>query len=589
MPPQQGRPPYPQGPYQGEPYPAGPYQGTPYGDETTVLQPALPPLPAEQTTETPREPATPSLAKASGSMAIATLVSRLTGFLRQLVLVGVITFGTVNDSYNVANNLPNIVYELLLGGVLASVVIPTLIRAQKEDDDDGQEFTQRLLTVSLVVLTVGTAIAVACAPLLTKVYFSSGPGRHPELTTDFSYLILPEILFYGIFGLLSGILNSRHVFKPAAWSPVLNNVVMFATLAVYAIAPGQISLDPVRMGEPKLLILGIGTTLGVVVQAVMLIPPLLRVGFRFRWRWGWDKRLGQFGHLAKWLVLYTLVSQVSYIVLTNVATGAAAGTYTIYTNSWLLLQVPYGVLGVSMLTAIMPRLSKSAADGDIPGIVDNLSTGSRMSAVMLIPLCAMITVLGPDVGQALFSIRHSEASSAAVLGLSLTTSAFGLMFYGITMLQLRVFYAMNDARTPTMINGIIVVVKVALFYTCSKVLAPHHVVYGLTFVNSFGYVVSSVVGNIWLHRRIGRLDTRRVIRTMAKTLLAAAWGAGAALLVGKGIAAVLPAGAELPRAWTTMIVGALVGLVVTFGLMTLLRVTEIQPVVRRLRRLAARG
>jgi putative peptidoglycan lipid II flippase len=571
--------------------PGDPY----YADAPTVVQaplgglPPVGPPPAEQTSETPEEPATPSLAKASGSMAIATLVSRLTGFLRQLVLVGVIGIGTINDSYNVANNLPNIVYELLLGGVLASVVIPTLVRAQKEDDDNGQAFTQRLLTVSFVVLTVGTVIAVACAPLLTKVYFSSGDGNHPELTTIFSYLILPEIMFYGMFGLLSGILNSRHVFKPAAWSPVLNNVVLFATMAVYTLVPGQISLDPVRMGEPKLLILGIGTTLGVVVQAVVLIPPLLRIGFTFRWRWGWDKRLGTFGHLAKWLVLYTLVSQVSYIVLTNVATSASKGTYTIYTNSWLLLQVPYGVLGVSMLTAIMPRLSKSAAEGDIPGIVDNLSTGSRMSAVMLIPLCAMITVLGPEIGQALFSIRHSEASNATVLGLSLTTSAFGLMFYGITMLQLRVFYAMNDARTPTMINGIIVVVKVALFYTCAHVLDPHHVVYGLTAVNAFGYVVSCVVGNIWLHRRIGRLDTKRVIRTMAKTLVAAAWGAGAALLVAKGIDLVLPAGAELPRAWATMILGAIVGLLVTFGLMTLLRVTEIRPVVTRLRRLAARG
>jgi putative peptidoglycan lipid II flippase len=125
--------------------------------------------------------------------------------------------------------------------------------------------------------------------------------------------------------------------------------------------------------------------------------------------------------------------------------------------------VPYGVLGVSLLTALMPRLSKSAAEGDMSGVVANLSTGSRMSAVMLLPLCAMITVLGPQVGEALFAIRHSEASNATVLGLTFTTSAFGLVFYAITMLQLRVFYALNDARTPTMINGVMVIVKVVLF------------------------------------------------------------------------------------------------------------------------------
>lgn len=522
-------------------------------------------------------------------MAVATLVSRLTGFLRQLMLVAVVGISATNDSYNVANNLPNIVYELLLGGVLASVVIPVLVQAQKEDDDDGLAFTQRLLTVSFVVLLIGTVVAVLCAPLLTKLYVTGGGGDHPELTTAFSVLILPEILFYGVFGLLSGILNARHVFQAPAWAPVLNNVVMFATLALYAALPGEISLEPVRMGEPKLLVLGIGTTLGVVLQAVVVIPPLLKLGLRLRWRWGWDRRLGTFGRLAFWLVLYTLVSQAAYIELTRVATGAASGSMTIFTNSWLLLQVPYGVLGVSLLTAIMPRMSKAAADGDVRGVIDNLSTGSRASTVMLLPLVAMITVLGPQIGEALFSIRPSEHGNATVLGLTLTTSAFGVVFYAIVMLQLRVFYSMNDARTPTLINGVMVVVKVALFYLCPHVLDAHHVVYGLTFVNAFGFVVGAVVGEIWLRWRLGTLDTGRVVLTLVKTVVASAWGSAAALLVSKGIDAVVPENAELLRAWAVTILASLVGLAVTFALMALLRVTELDPVVARMRRLARRG
>lgn len=536
----------------------------------------------------PESPAAPSLAKASGSMIIASAVSRVTGFLRQILLVGIVGIGAVNDSYSVANNLPNIVYELLLGGVLASIVIPTLVRAQHEDADDGEAFTQRLLTVCVTLLLIGTIVAVACAPLLTKLYFSSGGADHPALTTAFSVLILPEILFYGIFGLLSGILNSRHVFKPAAWAPVLNNVIMFVTLGLYAALPGPITVDPVRMSQPKLLVLGIGTTLGVVLQALVLIPALLKMGFKFRVRWGWDRRLGTFGALALWLVLYTIVSQIAYVELTKVATGATSGTYTIYTTSWLLLQVPYGILGVSLLTAIMPRISKSAAEGNVRGVVDDLSTGNRMSAVMLIPLCAMMTVLGPQIGEALFAIRNGQSASAIVLGLTFTTSAFGMVFYAITMLQLRVFYALNDARTPTVINGVMVVVKVILFYLCARVLDPHHVVYGLTFVNGFGFVVSTVVGTIWLRRRIGPLDGRRVLRTMFKVVVASAWGAGAALLVAKGIDAALPASFALGRAWLVTIFGSLIGLGITFGLMTLLRVTEIKPVLTRLARLAGR-
>ena len=522
-------------------------------------------------------------------MVIATAVSRVTGFLRQILLVGVIGIGTVNDSYNVANTLPNIVYELLMGGVLAGVVIPTLVRAQHEDADDGLAFTQRLLTVSFVVLVAGTVLSVIAAPLLTDLYFSGSSVNHPALTTAFSRLILPEILFYGIFGLLSGILNARHIFKPAAWAPVLNNVIMFATLGIYVVLPGQITLDPVRMTDTKLLVLGVGTTLGVVLQAVVLIRPMLAMGFRFRWRWGFDRRLGQFGQLSLWLVAFTLVSQVSYVVATKVATGAASGSYTIFTNSWLLLQVPYGILGVSMLTAIMPRLSEAAAKGDLGGVVDNLSVGSRMSAVMLVPLCAMITVLGPQIGVALFAIRHSEASNATVLGLTLTTSAFGLVFYAIVMLQMRVFYAMNDARTPTVIVAAMVVIKVVMFYACAHLLDAHHVVYGLTFVNSFGYLLNAIVGEMWLRRKVGALDTGRVVRTILKVSVASAWGAGAALLVARAMAKLLPPPALLAQSWASMILGGVVGLAITFGLMMLLRVTEIKPVTRRLLRLAGRG
>lgn len=522
-----------------------------------------------------------SLARDSGSMVIANLVSRITGFVRQVMLVGVLGIGAVNDSYTVSNNLPNIVYELLLGGVLASIVIPVLVQAQHEDADGGQAYTQRLLTVSTVVLLVGTVAAVICSPLLTRLYFSNGGVDDPALTTAFSYLILPEILFYGIFGLLSGILNAKRLFKPAAWATVLNNVVMFAVLTLYAIMPGEISLNPVKMGQAKLLVLGIGTTLGIVAQAVVLVPPLLRTGFRFRWRWGWDARLSAFGRLALWLVAYTVVSQVAQTVLTKVATGADTGSMTIYTNSWLLLQVPYGVLGVSLLTALMPRLSKAAATRDIPGVVANLSNGIRLSAVMIVPICGLITVLGPQIGIALFSIRHGQTDQAAELGLSLTTSAFGLVFYAIVMLQLRVFYAMNDARTPTLINLLMVIIKVGLFYACAHLLDSHHRVYGLTFVNGLGFLLAAAIGEVWLRNRIGSLDTGRVIRTILKTAVAAAWGAAGALLVAKGIAMVLPHSLNL-RAWLTLIIGSVVGLGLAFGVMTVLRVAEVRPVADRL-------
>ncbi|HEY2694547.1 MAG TPA: murein biosynthesis integral membrane protein MurJ [Pseudonocardiaceae bacterium] len=538
----------------------------------------------------PAEQAQPSLAKASGSMLIANLVSRITGFIRTVMLGSIIGFGAVNDSYSLANNFPNIVYELLLGGVLASVVIPSLVRAQTEDEDGGESFAQRLLTVTLVILLIGTVIAVACSPLLTKIYFSSSGTDKPALTTALTYLILPEIFFYGVFGIVSGILNTKHAFKAPAWASVANNLVMFVTLGIYAVMPGEISLNPVRMGDPKLLVLGIGTTLGIVVQSLVILPALRRVGFRFRWRWGIDQRLKQFGRLAGWLVLYTLITQVGYTELSKVATSAASGSYSVYASAWNLIQVPYGVVGVSLLTAIMPRLSKAAATGDTKGVVDNLSTGSRMTSVMLIPLVAIMTVLGPQIGQALFSLGHG-GSNATQLGLTLTTSSFGIVCYSITLLQLRVFYAMSNAWIPTVINLIMVSLRITLFNITPHLLDARHVVYGLAFANGFSFLIGAIVGAIWLRARIGQLGMKRVLTTIGKVIVASIWGAAAALLIAKGISYVQHAHSTATielHAWLSLLIGTALGLTITFSLMRLLRVPEITPAFKRLNRLIKR-
>ena len=297
-------------------------------------------------------------------MAVASLVSRITGFLRQLALVTVLGLGVVNDSYTVANTLPNIVYELLLGGVLTSVMVPLLVRAQTEDADGGEAYTRRLLTVAGVVLAVATLAAMATAPLLTRLYLGDGAGpANPQLATAFAWLLLPQIFFYGVGALLGALLNTRGVFAPFAWAPVLNNVVVLAVLGVFVAVPGRITLDPVQLSDPKLLVLGIGTTLGIVAQALVLIPAVRRTGFHYRPLWGWDRRLTETGGLAVWVVAYVLIGQVGYIVTTRVAAGAAPGSVAIYSTAWLLLQVPYGVLGVSLLTALMPRMSRGRRRG----------------------------------------------------------------------------------------------------------------------------------------------------------------------------------------------------------------------------------
>lgn len=524
-----------------------------------------------------------SLGRASSLMAVASLVSRVTGFLRQLALVSVLGLGVVNDSYTVANTLPNIVYELLLGGVLTSVMVPLLIRAQTDDADGGEAYTRRLLTVAGAVLALATLVAMVAAPLLTRLYLGDGGGSsNPQLATAFAWLLLPQIFFYGLGALLGALLNTRGVFGPFAWAPVLNNVVVLAVLGVFVAVPGRISLDPVRMGDPKLLVLGLGTTLGIVAQALVLVPAVRRTGFRYRPMWGWDRRLAETGGLAVWVVGYVLIGQAGYIVTTRVAAEAAPGSVAIYSNAWLLLQVPYGVLGVSLLTALMPRMSRAAAEGRTADVVADLALGTRLSAVVLLPVSALLTLFGTQLGVALFSFGAGSAGEGSTrLGATLAASAFGLLPFAVMMLQARVFYALTDSRTPTLLQLVIVVVKIPLLLAAPLVLPPEWVVLGLAAANGLSFVVGWVLGQILLQRRLGPLGTGVVLGVLVRVAVASVIGAalafGAVLLIGPA----LPAMGPVAGSWIELMIATVIGGPAVVVAMLALRVPEVAALRRR--------
>ena len=555
------------------PVPGGP------GPETTPIEPVVAGAGSEEQTG--------SLMRSSSLIAVASLVSRLTGFLRNLALVAVLGLAIVNDSYTVSNTLPNIVYELLLGGVLTSVMIPVLVRAQTDDPDGGDAFTRRLLTVVGAGLLVATVLAMVAAPLLTRLYLGSGDTgqANPDLATAFAWLLLPQIFFYGMGALLGAVLNSKQVFGPFAWAPVLNNLVLLAVLAVYVLMPGEISTDPVRMGDPKLLVLGLGTTFGIVVQAVVLIPSMRRIGFRYRPLWGWDPRLSVAGGMALWIVGYVLAGQAGYIVTTRVAAAADGGSVSTYQNAWLLLQVPYGVLGVSLLTALMPRMSRAAARGDNARVVTDLSLGARLSTVGLMPMAALLTVFGTELGVALFSLGAGSGTGASRLGATVAASAFGLLPYAVTMLQMRVFYAMTDSRTPTLIQLVMIVVKIPLLLLCPLLLEPDEVVLGLAAANGISFVVGAVLGQVLLARRLGRVRTREVLSTLWRTTAASAVGAALAWGVGRLLVnGPLQGWPVVGQAWLLLAVGAFVALPVTVLMMRVLRVAELATLFARFAR-----
>ncbi|WP_238413100.1 murein biosynthesis integral membrane protein MurJ [Saccharothrix deserti] len=535
---------------------------------------------------TEEQPQGPSLARAGGSMAIATIVSRASGLLSKLLLITILGVGALNDSYQVATTLPTMINELLLGGVLTSVAIPLLVRAEKEDGDGGEAYAQWMITMSAVLLGVGTVIAVACAPLLTGLFIDS-PNAKPELVTAFAYLVLPGIVFYGMSALIGAILNTRHVFGLPTWAPVLNNLVVIVTLGVYWLMPGEISIDPVRMGEPKLLVLGLGTMLGVALQASVLVPALRRTGFKFRWRWGWDRRLSEFGGLAFWVLLYVGLGFVSMMVLTKVATHDD-GAITAYNMQWLIAQVPYGVLGVSLLTALMPKMSRAAAAHDNDALVGDLSFGNRMSSILLMPFSALMTVSGVSIGLALFSFGNSGIEDGETIGTALALSAFGLVPYAITLLQLRVFYALKDARTPTLIQGIIVAVRIALLYGFLAFSPPDKLAVGVSIAMSLSFVVGALVGQLWLRIRLGRLRTGYTAWTICLTVVASAIAFGVATGLAWLAVRVLGIESRVAGAWVEVVIQTIVGLPLSFLLLALFRVPEVKPAVAKISRLVGR-
>ncbi|MCV2491270.1 murein biosynthesis integral membrane protein MurJ [Geodermatophilus sp. YIM 151500] len=531
------------------------------------------------------------LLRAAGTMAVATLVSRVTGLLRTMVLAAALGVGLVADAYNTANTLPNIVYELLLGGVLTSVVVPLLVHAQERDRDGGVAYAQRLATVAVAGLGVVTVLAVLGAPLLTALYGIADDAEQVRLANWLARILLVEIVFYGVGAVATAILNSRNVFGPPAWAPVLNNVVVIATGALFIAAGGPGGLTPASITPPQVWLLGIGTTLGIAVQAVVLLPLLRRAGVPVRPRWGLRQTgLREAGGLGLWVTAYVAVSQLGVVVayrIANEATRQGGLGSSAYSYASLLFQMPYGIIGVALLTALLPRMSRAAARRDVPGVVEDLSLGTRLSALGLLPVTAALVVIGPALAVVAFARGETGVEEARAIGTALSIGAFGLLPMAVTLLQLRVFYAMKDARTPTLIQVGMVGVRVPLLLLVPVVVEPRDVVAGLMLVTSATYVAGWVLGDVALRRRLGGLHTRRTfvpVATMAAVAVVAGLIGRLALALADDALGTSVGGSLARVALGTVVVGvaALAGLV-------LARVREIREPLAAVRARGGRG
>ncbi|WP_285548732.1 murein biosynthesis integral membrane protein MurJ [Streptomyces lavendulae] len=502
-----------------------------YGS-TSSAAPGAAPAGAAPATAAAGTPAKASVLRSGALMAAGSVVSRATGFVRSAVVLAALGAGFLGDGYTVANTVPNIIYMLLIGGALNAVFVPELVRAAKEHRDGGAAYTDRLLTACTAALLALTAAAVLAAPLIVDAYTpASYTDAQRSTVIALARFCLPQILFYGLFTLLGQVLNARGRFGAMMWTPVLNNIVVIGVFGFFLHASGG-GRDALDAADTRLL--GIGTTAGIAVQALALVPSLRAARFRWRPRFDWrGSGLTRPLRNAGWLVVLVLSNQIAYWVVTKLSTTigdqAPGYGYAAYTSAYQLWIVPQGIITVSLVTALMPRMSSAAADGDLTAVREDVSYALRSSAALVVPAAALFAALAPWVMDCVSGYgRVTPAEVAAMAGM-LAAFAPGLIAYSAQYALARGFYALSDTRTPFFLNLVIVALNAGLSYAAYLLLPVRWAVTGMAAATSLAFIGGAAVTAYALSRRLGpRAKTRPTALTTHLRLLAAALPAAVA-------------------------------------------------------------
>ena len=543
-----------------------------------------------------------SLLSSSAVMAAGTVVSRLSGFVRGILLAAALGVGLHADVFNIANTVPNMLYILLAGGVVNAVLVPQLVRSMRNDADGGEAYTNRIMTLAALFLGVVTVLLVVAAPLLMRLFLDDqfyDPSRADQLASvvAFARYCLPQVFFYGMFVLVGQVLNSRGRFGPMMWAPIANNVVAVAVLAAYLITLGPAE-GPEKQGgftSGAELLLGLGSTLGIVVQLLVLVPYLRSAGFRFRPRF--DFRGTGLGHtlrLGVWTVLFVIVNQVAYTVVVRLASrgtvggpgpggGDVEGTgYTIYSNSFLLTMVPHSIVTVSLATAMLPLLSRYAAEGDLTAVGRAVSSTLRSAYALVVPVAVLLAVMSLDLAHVIWGYG-SAAADFGNFAPTLALFGIGLVLFTAHYLVLRGFYALEQTRLVFFVQCGIALTNIVAALALTHGASPAETAPRLVIAYACSYAVGAATSYALLSRTVGGLDGRRLVRFLVRLVIAVGVGGLAAYGVREAMSHLVP-GTSTLHALLDLVVVGLVFLGVYVVLARLLRITEVTDVMKLLTR-----
>jgi len=531
----------------------------------------------------------------SAVMAVGTVFSRASGFIRSALLVAALGNALHADLFNIANTIPNMLYILLAGGVVNAVLVPQLVRTMKQDADGGDAYANRIITLAGLFLGVVTVVLVVAAPWVMSVFLDPAYAREclsaqRDSIIDFARLCLPQVFFYGMYVLIGQVLNARGRFGPMMWAPIANNAISIVVLVIYLVVfgPAQDLYGAFSPGQE--LLLGLGATAGIAAQFLILVPYLRATGFRYRPRFDFvGTGLARTFQLGVWTVLFVIVNQVAYTVVVRLASGGTSAVacdgahhggatgYTVYSMTFLIIMVPHSIITVSLATAILPRLAARAADGDLAAVSRSLSATMRSALALVIPFAALLPVVATDSAHLLWGYGAGR-DDYDLFAPPLALFGIGLVFFTVHYLVLRGFYALERNAQVFWIQCVVAVVNIVVAIVLVHGVDELGTASALVLAYAAAYLAGATLSFFMLSRRLGGLEgaslVRFLLRLAVATLLAvAAAGCSAYLLHdmldgGSWLAAVL-----------TLAVSGLAGGLVLVGTARVVGLTELTSMV----------
>ncbi|CAB5056887.1 unannotated protein [freshwater metagenome] len=454
-------------------------------------------------------------------VAIGTAISRLTGLLRVVVFGIIIGQTALADAFDGANNSPNSIYELLVGGLLAASLVPLFTRFTEDNDEEA---TNAVVSVSLIVLGIATAVAIALAPLIFRLFSLHvsplvDPQQFRHVGTVMTRIFLVQIFFYGLTAIASALLNARRHFFAAAWCPVLSNVITITMLLIIPFTrDGTPGLQDVLTDHTFFWLFTLSATGGVMAMGLVLIPALKKAKISLKFTPNFSHpAVRTMVKLSSWTFGYVVTNQIALVVIKNLA-EPGSGNQDAYSKAFTFFMLPHGLLAISIATTFVPELVRRVRAGDKDGFGSWLTAGVRWISILTIPASVAIVILAHPIISAILEHGHFDSLASHNTSRALAGFSIGLAGFSIYIFCLRGFYAHEDTRTPFFIN----VFENALNIALALVLVNRHGVLGLGMSFGIAYMVSSVLVLWLLHKKYAAVNWLSLLSLLWRAVIGSA-------------------------------------------------------------------